>query len=111
MNAMLASATAAVQAMTPEDLIKYLDSPDDIHAQAVKSAKKIAQDFVERAADLAAAMKLILQFDQVVLKKLNASTVYDFGKPKTDEVVLRTPIFCCCLMTQLRGVQPIIEFP
>ncbi|BHF69052.1 Death domain-containing protein 1 [Sparganum proliferum] len=85
LNAMLSSATAAVQGMTPADLIKYLDSPDDIHAQAVKSAKKIAQDFVEKAADLSAAMKLILQFDQLALKKLNASTIYDFGKPKTDE--------------------------
>ncbi len=50
------------------------------------SAKKIAKTFVDKAADLAAAMQMILQYDQLMLKKLNLTTAYDFGiKPKTDD--------------------------
>ena len=68
------------------DFLQNITNQADIHAQAVESAKEIANDFVANAADLAEAMQLILQYDQLMLDKLNHTTAYDFGvKPKTDE--------------------------
>ncbi|EUB59957.1 hypothetical protein ECG_07438 [Echinococcus granulosus] len=68
------------------DFLQNISKQADVHAQAVSSAKEIANDFVANAADLAEAMQMILQYDQLMLKKLNLTSPYDFGvKPKTVE--------------------------
>lgn len=68
------------------EFLQNISKQADIHTQSVQSAKEIARDFVAKTSDLAEAMKMILQYDQVMLNKLNLTTVHDFGvKPKTDE--------------------------
>lgn len=68
------------------EFLQSLSKQADVHAQAITSAKEIANDFVAKSADLAEAMHMILQYDQLMLRKLDLTTAYDFGvKPKTDE--------------------------
>ncbi len=86
LKAAIDSAVAKLEGMSTTDFLLSLQQKTDIHAHAVLSAKKIAKTFVDKAADLAAAMQMILQYDQLMLKKLNLTTAYDFGiKPKTDD--------------------------
>ncbi|KAM7543007.1 hypothetical protein Aperf_G00000005287 [Anoplocephala perfoliata] len=74
--------------MPKVEFLQSLSKQADVHAHAVMSAKEIANDFVAKASDLAEAMQMILQYDQLMLRKLNLTTAYDFGvKPKTDEEI------------------------
>lgn len=86
LKTMLDDAIESLEVATASELIQTLASPTDIHQQAVASAKQIGQEFVESATDLADTMRLILSFDQLLLKKLKQSTAFDYGiKPKTEE--------------------------
>ncbi|KAM3173188.1 hypothetical protein ACTXT7_012990 [Hymenolepis weldensis] len=68
------------------EFLQNISKQADIHTQSVQTAKEIARDFVAKTLDLAEAMKMILQYDQMMLNKLNLTTAHDFGvKPKTDE--------------------------
>ncbi|KAL5105448.1 hypothetical protein TcWFU_004551 [Taenia crassiceps] len=80
----LKMALERLENMPMVDFLQHMSKQADVHAQAVSSAKEIANDFVANAADLAEAMQMILQYDQLMLKKLNLTSPYDFGvKPKT----------------------------
>ncbi|VDM35645.1 unnamed protein product [Hydatigera taeniaeformis] len=82
----LKMALERLENMPMVDFLQNISKQADVHAQAVSSAKEIANDFVANAADLAEAMQMILQYDQLMLKKLNLTSPYDFGvKPKTVE--------------------------
>lgn len=82
----LKMALERLENMPMVDFLQNISKQADVHAQAVSSAKEIANDFVANAADLAESMQMILQYDQLMLKKLNLTSPYDFGvKPKTVE--------------------------
>ncbi|VDD79674.1 unnamed protein product [Mesocestoides corti] len=82
----LDAALSHLESMSTVEFLQTIANNADIHEQAVMSAKSIAKEFVSKAADLAEAMQLILLYDQLMLKKLNLTTAYDFGvKPKTDD--------------------------
>ncbi|KAL5965152.1 hypothetical protein TSMEX_007142 [Taenia solium] len=82
----LKMALERLENMPMVDFLQNVSKQADVHAQAVSTAKEIANDFVANAADLAETMQMILQYDQLMLKKLNLTSPYDFGvKPKTVE--------------------------
>lgn len=93
LKAALGHAIGRLTSMSATEFLISLRSKSDIHAHALLSAKQISKEFVEKAADVAAAMQLILQYDQLMLRKLNLTTAYDFGvKPRTAEGKI---VFCC----------------